>query len=470
MGVGPGRAPGRQRPGGGRLRVVAQGPCEGRLVAQGPGDGTAARVASAGRDPHHHPVSEPLKGPETTDARLQALERLLALPAAELQPTLNTVGQIISELTHAEKVDVFLLEPSTQSLVAFGTSDTPMSRLQKALGLDRLQLANGGRAVQVYETGEPFMTGRQEEDPEELPGIKHRLGVRSSLLVPLPIGMEIRGVVGVASARNDFFTDRDLRFLQAVARWAGMVAHRVELTRELTNLAVKQARRAAAEELVTVLAHDMANYLLPLQARIQLIQRRARRNQDLEDLRDADGAASSLRSLTRLIRDLLDVGRLDQGLFTLRPQPVDVAGLARELAATANTPEHHPVHYRGPEEKVLIADPERLRQALENLVANALKHSPQGLPVVLDVRTQQRQEGTWARISVIDEGPGIPPEQLPTLFERFARGPGSTGLGIGLFLARRIAEAHGGTLEVSSKPGEGTRFELALPEGLASSG
>ncbi|RYZ44275.1 MAG: HAMP domain-containing histidine kinase [Myxococcaceae bacterium] len=404
-----------------------------------------------------------------TDARLQALERLLALPAAELQPTLNTVGQLISELLKADKVDVFLIDMSTQCLVAVGTSDTPMARLQKSLGLDRLQLANGGRAVQVYETGEPFITGRQEEDPEELVGIKHRLGVRSSLLVPLPIGMETRGVLGVASARNDFFTQKDLRFLQAVARWVGMVAHRVELVQELTNLAVKQARRAAAEELITVLAHDMANYLLPLQARIQLLQRRAVRNQSAEDQRDANGAAASLRSLTRLIQDLLDVGRLDQGLFTLRPQPVDVARLAREVASTADTP-GHPVHYRGPEELVMLADPERLRQALENLVANALKHSPQGLPVGVDVQVRNRPEGPWARLAVTDQGPGIPPEQLPTLFERFARGPGSTGLGIGLFLARRVAESHGGTLEVTSKPGDGTRFELALPEAPATSG
>ncbi|WP_244224994.1 GAF domain-containing sensor histidine kinase [Corallococcus sicarius] len=397
------------------------------------------------------------------DPRLQALESLLSLPAAELRPTLNTVSQVISELLHADKVDVFLIERSTQCLVAVGTSETPMGRLQQALGLDRMPLANGGRAVQAYETEKPFMTGRQEEDPEELPGIKFRLGVRSSLMVPLPIGEEIRGVLGVSSAKNDFFTREDLRFLTAVARWVGMVAHRVELAQELTKLAVKQARRAAAEELITVLAHDMANYLLPLQARIQLLQRRAARKQDLEDLRDADGAASSLRSLTRLIQDLLDVGRLDQGLFTLRPRPVDVAGLAREVATTASIPAH-PVNYRGPEELVMIADPERLRQVLENLVANALKHSPAGLPVELEVQAQRRPEGLWARFAIIDQGPGIPPEQLSTLFERFARGPGSTGLGIGLYLARRIVEAHGGTLEVDSKQGLGTRFELAVPE------
>ncbi|WP_164012438.1 GAF domain-containing sensor histidine kinase [Pyxidicoccus trucidator] len=405
--------------------------------------------------------------PESQDARrdrlFQALESLLALPAAELRPTLNRVSLLISELLRADKVDVFLFERSTQCLVAVGTSDTPMGRLQKAIGLDRMALANGGRAVQVYEREQPFMTGRQDEDPEELPGIKHRLGVKSSLIVPLPIGGETRGVLGVVSAQPDFFSQDDLRFLLAVAGWVGTVAHRVELARELTKLATRSARRAAAEELVTVLAHDMANHLMPLRARIELIQRRARRDDARDYLRDADGAAQSLKALSRLINDLLDLSRLDQGLFTLRPQPMDVVALAKDVASSMRGP-NHDLQYRGPEELVIVADPDRLRQVLENLVANALKHSPPGLSVGLDVQTRTRAEERWVCIRVSDQGPGIPPDMLDTLFERFARGPGSTGLGLGLYLARRIATAHGGTLEVTSAPGEGTRFELTLPE------
>ena len=400
---------------------------------------------------------------ERRERLLEALQSLLALPAAELRPTLNKASLLIADLLHADKVDVFLLEHPTQTLVAAGTSNTPMGRKQKALGLDRLPLANGGRTVQVYETERPFMTGRQHEDPEELPGIKHRLGVKSALLVPLPIGVETRGVVGVSSAQPDFFTEDDLRFLEAVARWVGTVAHRVELVQELTRLATRNARRAAAEEIITVLAHDMANYLMPLRARIELIQRRATRDNAQDYLRDADGAAASLKALTRLITDLLDVGRLDQGLFTLRSQPVDVAALAKEVADSLRTPGYK-VEYRGPEELVIIADPDRLRQALENLAANAMKHSPPGLPVGVEVQEQLRAEGRWVCIAVSDQGPGIPAELLDTLFERFARGPGSSGLGLGLYLARQIAQAHGGTLEVTSKPGDGTRFEIALPE------
>jgi two-component system, OmpR family, sensor kinase len=108
-------------------------------------------------------------------------------------------------------------------------------------------------------------------------------------------------------------------------------------------------------------------------------------------------------------------------------------------------------------------DPDRIRQALENLLANAVKHSPAGGAVSLQVATLARGGDQAAVITVADEGPGIPPELLPRLFERFAAGPGSTGLGLGLYLASRIAAAHGGTLTVDSAPGHGARFALSLP-------
>jgi signal transduction histidine kinase len=110
-----------------------------------------------------------------------------------------------------------------------------------------------------------------------------------------------------------------------------------------------------------------------------------------------------------------------------------------------------------------MADADRLRQVLWNLVANALKHSPAGLPVVVEVSRQERESGSWALLTVTDQGSGVPPHLLPRLFERFVKGSGSSGLGLGLYLARRIAGAHGGTLEVHSSPGKGARFDLALP-------
>jgi signal transduction histidine kinase len=111
-----------------------------------------------------------------------------------------------------------------------------------------------------------------------------------------------------------------------------------------------------------------------------------------------------------------------------------------------------------------LVDPERVRQALENLLANALRHAPEGTCVRLDLRRDRRPTGAWVLLSMSDEGPGVAPELLPHLFERFTAGAGSQGLGLGLYLARRIAEAHGGTLTVQSSPGAGACFTISLPE------
>jgi signal transduction histidine kinase len=109
-------------------------------------------------------------------------------------------------------------------------------------------------------------------------------------------------------------------------------------------------------------------------------------------------------------------------------------------------------------------DRERLRQVLRNLLENAVKYSPAGETV--DVRAWS--ENGRVLIAVEDSGPGIPAEQHGLIFERFGRanvGMGKPGTGLGLFIARSIAEAHGGTLVVASSPGEGATFTLELPAG-----
>ncbi|HYD55859.1 MAG TPA: ATP-binding protein, partial [Burkholderiales bacterium] len=105
------------------------------------------------------------------------------------------------------------------------------------------------------------------------------------------------------------------------------------------------------------------------------------------------------------------------------------------------------------------------RQSLENLVANALQKSPASVPITVSVAKEVQANGVArATVQVVDEGPGIPEEILPHVFERFVSGRvREGGLGLGLYLAKRIAEAHGGDLVAESEPGKGARFTLTLP-------
>ena len=183
------------------------------------------------------------------DRLLETLVRLHAIVSPELRPALGQAANLVAEALDADKVDVFLHEPASDSLVALGTSQTPMGYRQHQLGLDRLPLANGGRAVAVYLTGESCLQRWADDDREELRGIVDSLGVRSSILAPLDVGHQRRGVVLAASRTPDHFSERDLRFLTAVAGWVGMLTHRTELAEELARQAHRQGHRQAGEDL-----------------------------------------------------------------------------------------------------------------------------------------------------------------------------------------------------------------------------
>jgi signal transduction histidine kinase len=104
-----------------------------------------------------------------------------------------------------------------------------------------------------------------------------------------------------------------------------------------------------------------------------------------------------------------------------------------------------------------------MRQVLENLLSNAVRHSPEDTPVDVCLQEQTRDGQTWATITVSNAGPGVPPELLPRLFTRFVADSNSTGVGLGLYIASKIVDLHGGAITVNSVPGEGAQFEVAVP-------
>jgi DNA-binding CsgD family transcriptional regulator len=185
--------------------------------------------------------------------QLAILQRLLALPAIELKPALDMAARAIAEAMAADKVDIFLHEPTTEALVAVGTVDTPLGLRQQELGLDRLAIAEGGFGVAVFRTGRSRRSGHLEQDPTELRGIVEGLGVRSQLAVPLVVEGERRGVLMICSATPAFFSDADLDFAEAVGHWVGLVGARAVLVERLVSEVAAESFRAAAEEVIRVL-------------------------------------------------------------------------------------------------------------------------------------------------------------------------------------------------------------------------
>jgi signal transduction histidine kinase len=397
----------------------------------------------------------------TAEVRLQTLEQLLAMRTTDRAVSLKHAADVLNKTFAAEKVDVFLYDAESTTLVAEGTSDTSLGREQHRIGLNRLAVANGGAAVRVFETGRPHLT-RNADLEGELPGIVNGLGIRSEIITPVEFGGSRRGVLLASSRTPAYFADEHLELLGVAARWVGLLADRAELTVRMAEDAAGRERYAAAEELLAVVAHDVRNHLSPLRGRLDLLRRRAEHSNQADHARDAAAALTAVDRLGKLVDDLLDAERLERGLFTVRPEALDLVALVRDVTQRFAT-ERVLIDLHAPEELWLPADPLRVRQSLENLIANAVKYSPTGGHVTVEVCHAIRAGADGAQVTVEDEGPGIPAELRPRIFERFARSGSSAGLGLGLFLAARIAEAHGGSLALDSEPGCPARFALWLP-------
>lgn len=405
---------------------------------------------------------ETATGEPRREQLLGTLTQLLALPATSVRATLMAACNCVAAALEADKVDAFLHEPAHESLVALGTNDSPMARLQRSIGLDRLPLVVGGRAAQVFSTGEPYMCNDVRSDPQELQGLRDVLGVQSTLAVALTIRGKRRGVLAVSSSSPGKYAQSDLRFLAAVAEWVGVVTHRAELVEEATRSAAVRARQRTAEELVAVVAHDLRNHLVPLALRLAQLELRATREGRGQDMADLARAKQTVGRLEQVITDLLDVERIERGLFSPRFERLDLAALARETAALMSTPAH-PITVEAPAYVPVEADARALRQVLENLLHNARSHSPEGIGTTVTIGNEPIDGVEATVLRVRDFGPGIAPELLPTLFERYTAGPTSAGLGLGLYLARSLAHAHGGTLIVEDPEGPGACFRLGLP-------
>ena len=393
---------------------------------------------------------------------LITLQRLLELPTTNVSDTMHQSAQLVATALQADKVDTFLYDPSSESLIAYGTSETPMGAKEQALGLDQLPLTQGGRVVEVYQTGRPYWSGQVHRDPAELPGMKTALGIKSEILVPLSVEGTLRGVVLASSSTPEHFAEEDLHFLEAVTHWIGVVIHHAELAELHTQAAMDQAHRLAAEEILTVLAHDLGNMLAPLKGRLDLLERRARREGQFAFERELLIISQGVMRLHRLVTDLLDVTRLREGLFALQRHAFDLVEVLQGVVPLWSTAEH-PIELHAPDHLGVVADQNRLQQALDNLLSNATKHADPGTAVQVTVSEAPHREGPWVVVTISNQGPPIPPDLLATLFLPFAKGAQSQGMGLGLYLAERIAHAHQGTLTVRTEPGPTTHFVLSWP-------
>jgi two-component system CheB/CheR fusion protein len=234
------------------------------------------------------------------------------------------------------------------------------------------------------------------------------------------------------------------------------------------------------DQFLSLASHELRTPLVPLtgysEALVRLVSKPPAAGKEVERdqrlLQMVEKFRGQIKHLVRLTDDLLDVSRLQSGKFSLREDLVALTGVVNQAIEEAHllapkrvirlerTEKDQPLLVRG--------DEERLLQALNNVLNNAIKHAPQSDRI--DVRLSRANTdggAAHAQIEVRDYGPGIAPENLGRIFNRFnqisADGRQPTGLGLGLYIAKGIIEQHGGAITVQSKPGEGSAFMISLP-------
>jgi signal transduction histidine kinase len=258
-------------------------------------------------------------------------------------------------------------------------------------------------------------------------------------------------------------TYRRLRFReQALRETAAVAAERARASEEAL---------AARDDFLSVASHELKTPLTALQLYVDRLLRKPpdpalARGQARERLEAVD---QQVQRLTALVESLLDVSRLVAGRASFERRQVELGGCARqavERTAAVARAQGCAVTVDAPTLVHVIADPARLEQVLVNLLGNAVKFGA-GRPVEVTVRARHDERGPRALLSVRDHGIGIAPEDQARIFDRFERAASTRhygGLGLGLWICRRLIQEMGGNVQVHSTPGEGATFTVEMPE------
>jgi signal transduction histidine kinase len=246
------------------------------------------------------------------------------------------------------------------------------------------------------------------------------------------------------------------------------------LARERSARVEAEAAIRLRDEVLAGVSHDLAGPLARIRVCAELLQAESS-SAAPEDVADRLGywserIVAGTEGMASIIQELLDAARLQRGqLLRLDREPMDLVELVHKLSGEYQH-SGRPISIQvsvGAETLVGSWDFSRLERVLANVLDNAVKYSPEGAPIAIELHAEVSPDNAWAVVSVQDRGLGIPSQDLPHVFERFFRGSnvpdGSAGTGLGLSGARQVVEQHGGQIELDSELGVGTRVTIRLP-------
>lgn len=397
--------------------------------------------------------------------RLRRLHEVTAemLGMLDLDRLYTTVAEVARSLDSADAASLMVVDHDEKALVIRGNSGLT----ERYAKLQRIPLE---RALRHYQRPDTAVVRDLRTAPLGDLTLIRQEGLAKVLALSIAREGELLGALHIYTRdpMRDFDDiDRDLAHILAA-----QVSVAITNARLFTQLNEMDRER---EQFLSLVAHELRTPLTPLKALAQLQLGRLRRSVERGLPLDHEALARNLESIERqvdrmngLVNDLLSVSRAGRGRLDVERAPFDLAGEVREVVeryVTATREEgRHSFAVDAPVSLVVDADQSRIDQLLMNLVGNAVKYSPRGGRVAV---TLARQNGA-TEIAISDQGIGIPAVDLSRLGEPFTRGAGRAatfaGMGIGLHVAKLVAEAHGGSLELESGgEDKGTTVRVRLP-------
>jgi PAS domain S-box-containing protein len=371
---------------------------------------------------------------------------------------------------------IYLVEGAGLRQVASAHADADKQRLAREYGRKFTPTAEHAGAVwAVIQSGVPavFNDITEERLRSSTPHLEAlqllgAIGMSALLIAPLRVGQRVIGAMAlVYAAPGRRYDASDVVLIEKLGRRVGVAVDNAQLYRAAQEAAerAEEASRAK-DEFLAIVSHELRTPLSAILGWATLLKDRVK---DPEAVKPLEVIHRNAQAQVKIIDDILDVSRVITGKFRLEPKPMDLVAVAREaLEVVRPSADAKKIQLEfAPTSAycLLVADPERLQQAIWNLLSNAVKFTDAGGRV----RVALSQAAADTVLTVEDDGRGIEPALLTVIFDRFKQADSSTtrrigGLGLGLSLVRHIIELHGGHVSADSAGlGRGARFTLTLP-------
>lgn len=280
----------------------------------------------------------------------------------------------------------------------------------------------------------------------------------STIFIPLVYQRKRIGVISLDSVKEKKYSIETKNMLKLFGTLTALAIRNIELY-ESSQLALQ-----TRELFMSTAAHEIKTPIAVIQAYSELMKKRLSNGESVE-AKWVEAIYANNKKLQRLINDLFSVSQMRMGIFKYRFVMKNIATLASKVAADLSVSSKREIIFANKIEGEALAriDSEKMELALNNVISNAVKYSPEGTRIKIILK---KDKGNCYIISVIDTGKGIPKKDLPHVFDKFYQGHDiSKGMGLGLFLCKEIVEAHDGEIKITSKVNGGTKVNIYLPQG-----